>query len=271
VAAAAASFAAGRGGGAHTSDERTDNGLLLPKRFDFTKTVGSPRMSLSLSLLQQPGAYTPSYEEQVGQLLELLAGSHQSDDGLEAHARPGEGAGVEVWILGASGGDSAQVAGAHGLRFAASYHHTPSTVLDAVAAYRGAFRPSAVLDRPYVSVSADAVVAPDDDTAAWLARGYGLWVRSIRSGMGAIPFPTPEQAAIHDWSDEDRALVQDRIDTQLVGSPQAVADRLEQLRDATGADELAVTTITHRHEDRVRSYRLLAEEWQRRHPVTTAA
>jgi alkanesulfonate monooxygenase SsuD/methylene tetrahydromethanopterin reductase-like flavin-dependent oxidoreductase (luciferase family) len=50
----------------------------------------------------------------------------------------------------------------------------------------------------------------------------------------------------------------------LVGSPGQVADQLEQLRDATDADELIVTTITHDHADRVRSYQLLAEEWQRR-------
>jgi hypothetical protein len=90
------------------------------------------------------------------------------------------------------------------------------------------------------------------------------WVRSIRSGEGAIEFPTPEQASTHVWSPEDRALVEDRVETQFVGTPGQVADQLEQLRDATGADELIVTTITHRHADRVRSYELLAEEWRER-------
>ncbi|WBO62481.1 hypothetical protein [Streptomyces camelliae] len=42
-----------------------------------------------------------------------------------------------------------------------------------------------------------------------------------------------------------------------------MADRLEQLREATGADELLIT-ITHDHADRVRSYELLAQEWRRR-------
>jgi alkanesulfonate monooxygenase SsuD/methylene tetrahydromethanopterin reductase-like flavin-dependent oxidoreductase (luciferase family) len=77
--------------------------------------------------------------------------------------------------------------------------------------------------------------------------------------------PTPEVSAAHQWSDEDRELVKDRVDTQLVGSPSTVADKLEQLQEATGADELAITTITHRHADRVRSYELLAREWHRRH------
>jgi alkanesulfonate monooxygenase SsuD/methylene tetrahydromethanopterin reductase-like flavin-dependent oxidoreductase (luciferase family) len=108
------------------------------------------------------------------------------------------------------------------------------------------------------------VVGPDDESARRLASGYGLWVRSIRTGAGAIKFPTADEAAEHEWLDEDLALVKDRTDTQLVGSPQTVADKLEQLRDATGADELAITTITHDHADRVRSYELLAQEWHRR-------
>jgi len=52
--------------------------------------------------------------------------------------------------------------------------------------------------------------------------------------------------------------------TKFVGSPPRVADRLEQLRDVTGADELIISTITHDHADRVCSYQLLAEEWSRR-------
>jgi alkanesulfonate monooxygenase SsuD/methylene tetrahydromethanopterin reductase-like flavin-dependent oxidoreductase (luciferase family) len=79
-----------------------------------------------------------------------------------------------------------------------------------------------------------------------------------------IPFPAPAQARSHTWTPEEWALVADRVDTQFVGSPRQVADRLERLRDATGADELIITTITHEHANRVRSYELLAEEWNRR-------
>jgi hypothetical protein len=84
---------------------------------------------------------------------------------------------------------------------------------------------------PHLSVSADVVVAEDGATARELSTGYGLWVRSIRTAEGAIQFPTPEQARAHSW---------------------------------TKQDQLIVTTITHDHADRVRSYALLAEEWSRR-------
>ncbi|MFF4910975.1 LLM class flavin-dependent oxidoreductase [Streptomyces sp. NPDC001260] len=245
-------------------DGRTPNGLLIPPPFSFAHLLGSPRIALQRKLLLLPGAESQDYTEQIDDILALLAGTYRSPEGVEAHVVPGEGADLEVWILGSSGGQSAAVAGRNGLRFAANYHVSPGTVLEAVEGYRSFFQPSEVLDKPYVSVSADIVVADDDATARELATGYGPWVRSIRTAEGAIEFPTPEEARAHTWTDEDQALVQDRLDTQFVGSPGRVADQLEQLQEATGADELLITTITHDHKDRVRSYELLAEEWRRR-------
>ncbi|MFG2436719.1 LLM class flavin-dependent oxidoreductase [Streptomyces sp. NPDC048508] len=245
-------------------DGLTPNGLRIPPRFSFEHLLGSPRVALQRTLLQQPNAVSQEYGEQIDDVLALLAGTYRSADGVEAHVVPGEGADLQLWILGSSGGVSAEVAGRNGLRFAANYHVSPATVLEAAEGYRAAFQPSDVLDKPYVSVSADVVVAEDDARARELATGYGLWVRSIRNAEGAIPFPTPHEARAHVWSAADRALVQDRLDTQFVGSPDRVADRLAQLQEATGADELLITTITHDHADRVRSYELLAEEWRTR-------
>jgi len=112
-----------------------------------------------------------------------------------------------------------------------------------------------------VMVSADVVVAPTDAAARELAAGYGLWVRSVRSPAGAMQYPSPATAAAHQWTERDAALVEDRVATQFVGSPATVAKSLRILQDASGADELLVTTITHSHADRVRSFELLAREW----------
>jgi alkanesulfonate monooxygenase SsuD/methylene tetrahydromethanopterin reductase-like flavin-dependent oxidoreductase (luciferase family) len=245
-------------------DGRAPNGLPIPARFNPAALLKSPRIPLQKALLQLPDAQPQNYTEQVGDILALIADTYRSANGEQGHVVPGAGADVQVWILGSSGGESAMVAGKNGLRFAANYHVAPAGVLEAADGYRAAFVPSAELDRPYLSVFADVVVADDEATARDLAAGYGLWVRSIRTAEGAIPFPTPEEASRHRWTDADRELVADRIDTQFVGSAIQVADQLERLRDATAADELIITTITHDHGDRVRSYALLAEEWARR-------
>jgi alkanesulfonate monooxygenase SsuD/methylene tetrahydromethanopterin reductase-like flavin-dependent oxidoreductase (luciferase family) len=238
----------------------TIDGVLIPTPPPLERIWHSPRTAQARDLLQQPEAITPSYTQQIGDILALLRGEYRSH-GLAAHVTPGEGAGVQLWILGSSGGESAEVAGHNALSFAANYHISPATVLDAVRAYRAAFRPGPERDHPHICVSVDVVVAESERDAHRIASGYGLWVLGIRSGEGAIPFPTSDEAADHTWTDEERELVADRVPTQIVGSPRAVVAQLERLVAVTGADELAVTTMTHDHADRIRSYELLAEQW----------
>jgi alkanesulfonate monooxygenase SsuD/methylene tetrahydromethanopterin reductase-like flavin-dependent oxidoreductase (luciferase family) len=264
IAELAAAKAAARGSETKARPERTEHvvdGLLIPKPFSYAKLFGSSRLGSLLGQLPAPGAETPDYTEQVAEVLGLIEGSRVTADGVAINAVPGEGADVEVWIFGSSKGESARVAGANGLPFAANYHVSPATVLEAIDAYRNAFRPSEHLAEPHVAVSADVVVADDDATARRLASPHALWVRSIRTGQGAIPFPTPDEAARHPWSESDRELVADRVDTQFVGAPETVVAGLETLTRVTGADELVVTTVTHDHRDRVRSHELLAEHW----------
>ncbi len=95
-------------------DGRTPNGLLIPPRFSFEHLLGSPRIALQRRLLLLPGAQSQDYAEQIDDILALLAGTYRSPEGVEAHVVPGEGADVKLWILGSSGGQSAEVAGARG-------------------------------------------------------------------------------------------------------------------------------------------------------------
>lgn len=235
------------------------DGLVIPAPFPTSKLLASPRLGAAFAALQQPGAQSPDFDRQVGDILAFLDGTYRDGDGIELHAHPGENADVEVWVFGSSAGPSASLAGRLGLPFGANYHVSPSSTVDAVEAYRAAFTPSRFLDEPYVVVSADAVVADDDASARDLASTFGHWAHSIRSGRGAAPYPDP--ATTPPLTDDERALVDDRLVTQFVGAPSTVADRLDTLRRVTGADELVVTSVTHRHEDRLRSYELLAREW----------
>ena len=237
---------------------RDIDGVVVPPPFDARALLASPRMRALSTVLTQPEAVPPDFAEQVGDILALLDGSH-TVAGFEVHAVPGEGTGLTPWIFGSSKGQSAEVAGARGLPFVASYHITPSSALDAVAAYRDAFTPSPHLRAPYVVVSAAVVVADDAATARHLAAPFGQWVYSIRERGGAQPYPDPD--SVLPLTDEQRAAIEDRIATQFVGDADEVADRLAALQRVTGADELVVTTATYRHADRLRSFELLAKRW----------
>jgi alkanesulfonate monooxygenase SsuD/methylene tetrahydromethanopterin reductase-like flavin-dependent oxidoreductase (luciferase family) len=218
----------------------------------------TPLLAASLAALQQPHAEVPEFVDQLDDLVALLAGSYERD-GVPLTARPGVGADVALWLFGSSAGPTAREAGARGLPFAASYHFSPGTTLEAIDEYRRAFVPSARLPSPYVAVSADVVVAESDSQAQELAESFPQWVHSIRSGRGAIEYPDPNNVA--PLTDEEYQRVADRVDTQIVGSAATVAVKLDALQEATDADELVLTSVTYDHADRLRSYELLGREW----------
>ncbi|OBF13009.1 LLM class flavin-dependent oxidoreductase [Mycobacterium sp. ACS4331] len=234
------------------------DGVVIPPPFDLRAVMSSARMKAATSVLTAPGATAPDFADQVADILDMIEGSF-AVDGVDVHAVPGEGSGLTPWIFGSSKGQSAQVAGARGLPFVASYHITPATALDAVEAYRAAFQPSAALAEPYVVISADVVVADDESTARRLAASYGAWVYSIRAQGGAVPYPDPRDCP--PLTEEQAAVVKDRTATQFVGDPDQVAQRLSALQKLSGADELVITSVTHGHADRLRSHELLAQRW----------
>jgi luciferase family oxidoreductase group 1 len=201
------------------------------------------------------------FAEALTELLGLLDDGRVAAAGRPVEVPPAVAArDAQLWLHGSTPGGIAQLAGRLGLRFGASYHSQPWAVPEAVAAYRAAFQPSRALAAPHVIVSADVVVAETEARARELAAGYPEWVLGIRTGRGAPPYPAPGDEP-HEWTDAERLLVQDRLDTRFVGTPEQVVERLETLQRVTGADELVVTTITHEPAARRDSDRLLADAW----------
>ncbi|MEV7623653.1 LLM class flavin-dependent oxidoreductase [Actinoplanes sp. NPDC089786] len=95
---------------------RTVDGLLIPAPFSFAPLLASARFALFARLLQQPGAESPDLPEVLADIQALLAGPITDDEGNQARAVPGLGADVEIWILGSSGGLSAQWRGSAACR-----------------------------------------------------------------------------------------------------------------------------------------------------------
>ncbi|GIG21738.1 putative monooxygenase (luciferase-like) [Cellulomonas chitinilytica] len=249
---------------------RVLDGLVVPKpsRFDLSNPVLKRRLLAHREVVgSREGG---DFRAELEQILALRDGTY-AFDGLAFTSPPVDAAAFDLWVLASTGGESARVAGELGLPLAANYHVAPGNVLDTVATYRAAFRPG-VLAEPYVVVSADVLVAETGDRARELGEPFADWVRSIRSGVdGAIAFPAPGTTTPYaQWSDEDRELVADRVDTRFVGSPDEVVARLEALVRVTGADELLITTEVHAPADRERSFTLLAEAWNDRAPVLSA-
>ncbi|WP_181776848.1 LLM class flavin-dependent oxidoreductase [Amycolatopsis pittospori] len=204
--------------------------------------------------LRGPGGLTAENFPQ--QFAELLAYFEHSDQ-RAVNAVTAEGNKPPVWLLGSSG-FSARMAGELGLPFSFAHHFSAENTLPAVALYRDAFKPSDVLDEPYVMLGVSVVAAETDERAHYLAGPSGLTFLSLRKGR-PIPLPTPEEAAAYPYTDIERMFVEDRFSSSIIGSPETVHKGLETLLADSGANELMITTMVHDQADRVRSYELVAE------------
>ncbi|MGW2399859.1 LLM class flavin-dependent oxidoreductase [Kitasatospora sp. NPDC001664] len=164
-----------------------------------------------------------------------------------------------VWLLGSSG-FSAQLAGRLGLPFAFAHHFSAANTVPALDLYRSSFRPSSVLDEPYALIGVNAVAAEEPGQALRLARSSGLAMLRLRKGTPGL-IPSPEEAEAYPYSAAEEDFLDGWLANLVVGGPGEVADGLEQLRKRTGADELMVTSHIHGHENRLNSYRLIAEAY----------
>lgn len=191
------------------------------------------------------------FPEQLTELASYFAGEGP------VVAVPAGGHRPAMWLLGSSG-YSAQVAGVLGLPFAFAHHFSGENTLPALARYRERFRPSEVLDRPYAVVAASVLVAPTDAEAMRLALPGALQFLRLRQGQPGL-VPTPEEAAAYPYSPLERQFVEDRLASQIIGSPETARAGVRALVEATGCDELMVVTSVHDGADRLRSYELLAE------------
>jgi luciferase family oxidoreductase group 1 len=170
------------------------------------------------------------------------------------HAYPGEGTRVPIWLLGSSD-FSARLAGQLGLPFAFAAHFQPGPLLPALHIYRSSFRPSPVLDRPYVMVGIPILVADSDEEAQFLATTpIQMFLNLIRGVPG--PLPPPNKSL--EWTLEERQMVAAKFGAAIFGAPESVAARLDAFLEQTQADELMVVTNTYNFQDRLRSYELLA-------------
>jgi luciferase family oxidoreductase group 1 len=233
---------------------------LHPGRIDLGigRAPGTDQVTAAALRRTADALSAEDFPEQLMDLLGFFTGDFPPGHPFGAiTAVPGRGNMPSIWLLGSSG-YSAQVAGVLGLPFAFAHHFSAENTIPALRLYRKTFRPSRVLPAPYALIGVAAICAETDERASWLAGPGILSFVRLRAGRPG-PFPSPDEAAAHSYTDFERAIAERRQANQVIGSPGRVRRALDDLVAATGADELMITTMVHDHEDRFRSYELIAE------------
>lgn len=164
----------------------------------------------------------------------------------------------EPWLL-ASSTAGAALAAELGLPIAVAHHIRPQNTLAALERYRAEFTPSRWCERPRVLVCVEALCAETEEEAAWRLGPMEVVKAGLLQGRSETPFPTPEEAAAHRFTAEERHALDGFRAQQAVGTPETVVHRLAQLARETGADELMLTTPVYDLRDRIRSYELIKQ------------
>ncbi|WPC05103.1 LLM class flavin-dependent oxidoreductase [Pseudomonas benzenivorans] len=240
--------------------------LVIAEQFGTLATLYPGRIDLGLG--RAPGAdpftaralrreRTGSADDFPADVAELQRYLGPRNPEQRVIAVPGSGTQVPLWLLGSSL-FSAQLAGERGLPYAFASHFAPRLMHEALRVYRNHFKPSAVLERPYVMLGVPLVAADSDERADYLATSVYQRILALLRGHSLVQRP-PVASMEGLWLPHEKQAVGDFLGLAVVGGPAKVRAKLEVLLEQTDADELIFTGDLYDFDDRLRSFELLAE------------
>ena len=227
---------------------------LFPERIDLGLGRAPGTDQRTLMALRRGPESSENFPQDVLELQALL-GPPQENQFL--HAIPGEDTNVPFWILGSSL-YGAQLAGMLGLPYAFASHFAPQALMQAISIYRERFEPSKQLDKPYVMVGCNVIVADTEEEAKRLFTSpQQNFTRMVRGTRGQLPPPIDDIEAF--WSPAEKHHAAGMLACSFHGTKDSIKDKLAPMIEETGADELMVAAAVWDHKARVRSFELLAE------------
>jgi luciferase family oxidoreductase group 1 len=234
---------------------------LFPGRIDLGigRAAGTDPMTTQALQRDRSHQLPDDFPDQLAELLAYFErGFPAGHLARLAETLPGEPEVPEPWLLGSSE-QSALWAAELGLRYAFADFINPRGAPIAET-YRSRFAAGVRLGEPRLAVAVRAVVAESEEEARLLAMSWRMAFDLLRSGR-LVPVPPPEQARryLELHPEEREGPAPDR--PRLTGTPAQVRADVEATAAAYGADEVIVVTITHDHQARRRSYKLLAAEF----------
>ena len=236
--------------------------LVVAEQFGTLQALYGDRIDLGLG--RAPGTDGATFQalrrqmqdaerfpQDVQELMYLLG---DSTDNSPVQAFPGAKSKVPIWILGSST-FGATLAAHFGLPYVFASHFAPQMLGQALDAYRSNFKPSLYLDKPYVMLAANLLLADDDETANYhFSSAQQSFVRLRRGEKGQMPKPVEDMNTI--WSPAEKAMVDSALSVSFVGSVDSVQPKLADFIARYQPDELIVTANIYDQAARLRSLEL---------------
>jgi luciferase family oxidoreductase group 1 len=234
---------------------------LHPGRVDLGlgRAPGTDALTALALRRSRAALHADDFPEQLAELLAFFSGDFPAEHPFRhVRAIPEDAGTPEIWLLGSTD-FSARLAAELGLGFAHAHHINPATAITALELYQERFRPSVYLNAPRAMLAVSAVCAETDARAEELASSADLTLLRFQQGKFSGKLPSVAEARAHAYTADEREIVAANRARLFVGAAETVREQLLRLVNQTGAGEIMITTMTHAHEARRRSYELLAE------------
>ncbi|PFJ07732.1 LLM class flavin-dependent oxidoreductase [Bacillus cereus] len=164
----------------------------------------------------------------------------------------------EMWMLGSSG-ESAMIAAKQGASFAFAQFINGYGGPEVMKAYQEQFQPSYLGDKPKSIVSIFVICGETNEEAENIASSLDLSILLLEQGKRTTGTPSIETAQNYSYSAYDLFRIKENRQRMIVGDPSSVKEKILNLSKAYNAEEFMIVTITHQFEDKLNSYRLLAD------------
>lgn len=235
---------------------------LYPNRIDLgigRAPGGGPIEALALKR-DRNTKMLDDFPDQVSELLAFLDNDFpQQHPFARIRVSPNMPGGPDVWMLGSSLW-SASAAAEFGLPYAFAHFFSGESSRAAIETYHHRFTPSRYRSEPEAMVAVGVICAPTQEEADYLASSVRLLQWRIRQGDRS-PVASPEAAQRELSLLGNPTTESGEWPRYFVGTPAKVKTNLEQMAAAFGINEIVVNTIIWDHATRLRSYELLAEEF----------
>lgn len=207
----------------------------------------------------------PDLTEQYDKLEIILRLMNEKSTGEEVYdqvvAAPFKVQLPQSWLLGSSG-QSAKQAGISGVGYSFAQFFNGQMSKAIFDTYRTNFQPSYFMEQPNIITTYAISVAETTEEAEYLSMPMQLSRLNLMRGK-IINVLSPEEANDVPLTEMDRMILEQNRPLMLIGSAKEVADQILEEQAYYGFDEAMINCNLFSIEQRLNSYRLLAEQFNK--------
>lgn len=228
---------------------------LYPNRIDLGlgRAPGTDQLTASI-LRRGEGFHQYNFELEIKELQRYLSAENCTN---KVRAIPGEGANVDLYILGSST-ESAYLAANLGLPYAFAGHFAPQQFYEAIKIYKKHFQPSKYLSKPYTMACVNVIAAYSDQEAHYLSMTmYQSFLNIITDRRQ--PVVSPEETDLQNCTDHQKYILKGMTALSFIGSRSTLHAALIDFVNETGIDEIIVNSNIYDQKAKRKSYQIISE------------